>query len=111
VRRGRFRESLGQKNNDADLCRNGLPCPAQQTSDGIHDDVRDALMEQRLERFIGVIYRPDTERWSHYSSASLPAQFDAYVWFDTTSAVTVPPESEQTGQEEHATEQTFPFGV
>jgi erythromycin esterase-like protein len=41
--------------------------------EGVHAELRDALMGQRLERFIGVIYRPDTERWSHYSSASLPA--------------------------------------
>jgi erythromycin esterase-like protein len=41
-----------------------------------------------LERFIGVIYRPQTERWSHYSEAVLGEQFDAWVWFDETSAVT-----------------------
>ena len=41
-------------------------------------------MEPRLERFIGVIYRPETERWSHYSEAILPQQFDAWVWFDET---------------------------
>src|SRR5690242_17505017 len=35
-------------------------------------DVRLALMEPQLERFIGVIYRPKTERWSHYSEAILP---------------------------------------
>src|SRR5205085_1491241 len=29
--------------------------------------LREDLMEPRLERFIGVIYRPETERWSHYS--------------------------------------------
>ena len=45
------------------------------------------LLEPRLERFIGVIYRPDTELMSHYSAASLPQQFDAYVWFDETNAV------------------------
>ena len=44
--------------------------------------------EPRLERFIGVIYRPETERWSHYSEAILPKQFDAWVWFDETDAVT-----------------------
>jgi hypothetical protein len=33
-------------------------------------------------------YRPDSGRWSHYCSASLSAQHDAFVWFDTTSAVT-----------------------
>ena len=51
-------------------------------------ELREALREPRLERFIGVIYRPETERWSHYSEAILPKQFDAYVWFDETSAVT-----------------------
>jgi protein-L-isoaspartate(D-aspartate) O-methyltransferase len=50
--------------------------------------VRRRLMEPRLERFIGVIYRPDTELMSHYANASLPQQFDAFVWFDETSAVT-----------------------
>ena len=40
--------------------------------------------EPRLERFIGVIYRPETERWSHYAEASCREQFDAYVWFDET---------------------------
>jgi len=43
--------------------------------------------EERLERFIGVIYRPDTERWSHYSEAVLAEQFDAWVWFDKTNAI------------------------
>jgi hypothetical protein len=38
-----------------------------------------------LERAIGVIYRPVTERQSHYFSASLSRQFDAVVHLDTTS--------------------------
>ena len=46
-----------------------------------------ALADRRLERFIGVIYRPETERWSHYSHAVLPRQLNAWVWFDETSAV------------------------
>jgi protein-L-isoaspartate(D-aspartate) O-methyltransferase len=46
-----------------------------------------ALKKQRLERFIGVIYRPETELMSHYADASLPQQFDAYLWFDETRAV------------------------
>jgi erythromycin esterase-like protein len=44
--------------------------------------------EERLERFIGVIYRPETERWSHYSEAVLAEQYDAWVWLDETRAVT-----------------------
>jgi protein-L-isoaspartate(D-aspartate) O-methyltransferase len=50
--------------------------------------VRRRLLEARLERFIGVIYLPETEVASHYAQASLPQQFDAYVWFDETTAVT-----------------------
>ena len=42
---------------------------------------------ERLERAIGVIYRPDTERWSHYFHARLAAQFDAVIHFDETRAV------------------------
>ena len=51
-------------------------------------DVADALSRPRLQRAIGVIYRPDTELASHYFEAELSRQFDAYVWIDETSAVT-----------------------
>jgi protein-L-isoaspartate(D-aspartate) O-methyltransferase len=64
------------------------------------------LMEPRLERFIGVIYRPETERWSHYSQAVLPNQFDAWVWFDETEAVTPLPGKQLPGEDE-----TYPFGL
>ena len=71
------------------------------------------LAEPRLERFIGVIYRPETERWSHYSEAILPKQFDAWVWFDETRAVTLLPGAKRPG-EPHALsgeEETYPFGL
>lgn len=57
--------------------------------DRIDPQLRAALAAEsnRLERFIGVIYRPDTERISHYSQAYLHNQMDAYVWFDQTQAV------------------------
>lgn len=51
-------------------------------------DLRPELNGARLERAIGVIYRPETEMASHYFQAVLPAQFDEYVWFDETRAVT-----------------------
>jgi erythromycin esterase-like protein len=73
-------------------------------------EVKEALMEQRLERFIGVIYRPDTERWSHYSHAILPKQFDAWVWFDETSAVTPLPGEQRPGDHPEIDE-TYPFGL
>ena len=45
------------------------------------------LAKPRLERAIGVIYRPETERVSHYFRADLPQQFDAIFHFDHTRAV------------------------
>jgi erythromycin esterase-like protein len=48
---------------------------------------RDALSERRLERAIGVLYLPRSERQSHYFSAELPRQFDGVIHIDHTSAV------------------------
>src|SRR5439155_21108120 len=45
------------------------------------------MSEERLERAIGVIYRPDTERISHYFGARIAEQFDAVIHIDQTSAV------------------------
>ncbi|MBS0204555.1 MAG: protein-L-isoaspartate(D-aspartate) O-methyltransferase [Planctomycetes bacterium] len=45
------------------------------------------LAVPRLERAIGVIYRPETERQSHYFEVSLTKQFDEWIWFDESSAV------------------------
>lgn len=74
---------------------------------GSHEALRRRLAEPRLERFIGVIYRPETERWSHYSHAVLPDQFDALVWFDETNAL-----EPLTEHEIHeGTPETWPFGV
>ncbi|MGH8085671.1 MAG: protein-L-isoaspartate(D-aspartate) O-methyltransferase [Lysobacter sp.] len=72
-----------------------------------HEALRRQLLAARLERFIGVIYRPDTEMQSHYAEVSLPQQFDAYAWFDETSAVTpLGPQHPTDGVPE-----TWPFGV
>ena len=49
-------------------------------------DAATVLREDRLERAIGVIYRPETERFSHYFPARLADQFDAVLHFDETSA-------------------------
>jgi protein-L-isoaspartate(D-aspartate) O-methyltransferase len=69
--------------------------------------LRKILDEPRLERFIGVIYRPETELASHYVEASLSRQFDAYVWFDTTTAVMPLPAPPPGG----GVPDTFPFGL
>jgi uracil-DNA glycosylase len=68
------------------------------------------LTEPMLERFIGVIYRPETERWSHYSQANLPNQFDGWVWFDETEAVSPLPGEARPGDQVSADE-TWPFGL
>ncbi len=47
----------------------------------------EGLREERLERAIGVIYRPETERWSHYFDARLADQFDAVIHIDETRAL------------------------
>jgi protein-L-isoaspartate(D-aspartate) O-methyltransferase len=68
--------------------------------------LRKALIEPRLERAIGVIYRPETERASHYFHAVLPFQFDEFAWFDETRAVTPLATHELEGLPE-----TYPFGL
>jgi erythromycin esterase-like protein len=50
-------------------------------------DIRPILAAPRLERAIGVIYRPESERISHYFSARLPEQFDAVFHIDETRAL------------------------
>ncbi|KMS59018.1 erythromycin esterase family protein [Sphingobium baderi] len=68
--------------------------------------LREALGHRLLERAIGVIYRPETERLSHYFEAVLAEQFDAWVWFEQTRAVTpLGPEKPQGAPE------TWPFGL
>lgn len=59
-----------------------------------------------LERAIGVVYRPETELLSHYFEAVMAEQFDAWVWFDQTGAVT------PLGDERpHGAPETWPFGL
>ena len=64
------------------------------------------LGKERLERAIGVIYRPETEMASHYFLANLPQQFDEYIWLDNTHAVTPLDTAEVKGLPD-----TYPFGV
>jgi len=53
----------------------------------IREALRQELLQTRLERAIGVIYHPETELRSHYFQACLPEQFDSYIWFDETQAI------------------------
>jgi erythromycin esterase-like protein len=71
-----------------------------------------ALDEPRLERAIGVIYRPETERQSHYFYARMPDQFDALLHFDQTRAVEpLERTPEWTMAEVREPAETFPFGL
>jgi erythromycin esterase-like protein len=68
---------------------------------------------ERLQRAIGVVYRPDTERRSHYLSARLAEQFDLVIHVDTTRAV-VPLdaiEEQMPSAGEPELPETFPTGV
>lgn len=70
------------------------------------NEVISQLSQPRLERAIGVIYRPETEMASHYFEAELTRQFDEYIWVDSTTAVTPLATAELRGVPD-----TYPFGV
>lgn len=82
--------------------------------------VRAELVHPRLERAIGVVYRPETELVSHYFEANLPAQFDEFIWIDRSTAVR-PTDVPPTGEYESAATRgavgiesipdTYPFGL
>ncbi|MDE2151926.1 MAG: erythromycin esterase family protein [Betaproteobacteria bacterium] len=64
------------------------------------------LRESRLQRAVGVLYRPRTEMASHYFESVLPEQYDEYVWIDRSHAVTALDSLSLEGQPD-----TYPFGV
>ena len=67
------------------------------------------LNQERLERAIGVIYLPESERLSHYFDARLADQFDVVIHFDQTRAVEP---LERTAQWEAGEfPETYPFAV
>jgi len=74
--------------------------------DPVKTALRDELEAARLERAIGVVYRPESELMSHYFQACLPRQFDEYIWFDETRAVSPLPSAVAPGVPE-----TYPFGL
>ncbi|WP_230530963.1 erythromycin esterase family protein [Microvirga roseola] len=69
-------------------------------------DLTEVLSRPRLERAIGVVYRPETELYSHYFEAVMAEQFDAFVWFEETKAVTPLTKAHGQGMLE-----TYPFGL
>jgi erythromycin esterase-like protein len=71
------------------------------------DTVRALAAPKRLQRAIGVIYRPETERQSHYFHTRLADQFDAVIHIDETNALEPLDRGEQHAQEP----ETYPSGV
>ena len=71
--------------------------------------VRQALLDARLERAIGVIYRPESERVSHYFRARLPEQFEAVFHIvDETSALQP---LDRWAHDEVDLPETYPWGI
>ena len=90
------------------LChQSALPAFLLPLRNPARDALREELMAVRLERAIGVIYRPETELQSHYFAASLPRQFDEWVWFDETNAL----QPLGTGSPQPGLPETYPFGL
>jgi protein-L-isoaspartate(D-aspartate) O-methyltransferase len=70
------------------LCReSGVEVFLLHLREPAREDVRVELTAPRLERAVGVVYRPETELQSHYFHASLPHQFYEYIWVAETRAV------------------------
>jgi erythromycin esterase-like protein len=73
------------------------------------EKLRETLNEKRLERFIGVLYRPETEKASHYLVAVLPEQFDSFIWFDKSKHLgTCEVHQPKSPRKYH---ETWPFGL
>jgi erythromycin esterase-like protein len=74
-----------------------------------NEETDELLRQPQLERAIGVIYRPETERLSHYFTAVLSEQFDGIIHFDETRAVE--PLDEISGWTHEDAPETFPEGL
>jgi erythromycin esterase-like protein len=72
-------------------------------------DSAEVLSSARLERAIGVIYRPQTERRSHYFRARVSGQFDAVIHLDETRALE--PLERSAGWDQDEPPETYPFAV
>lgn len=105
----RMRVRPGHAESYERLCHDaGVPAFMLHLREPRRPEVRELLLSARLERAIGVIYRPDTELASHYFHASLPLQFDELIWFDESRAVE-PLGAPRTPSAELP--DTYPFGL
>jgi len=103
--RKRVRPALAES-HEACLHEIGMPCFWLDTT---QPDVHDLLAVPRLERAIGVIYRPQTERGSHYFDARLAEQFDVVIHFDHTRALE--PLERTSLWDQGEPPETFPSGI
>jgi erythromycin esterase-like protein len=88
--------------------RVGLPGFLLRAGD-ISDEVRASLDDPRLQRAIGVVYKPETERLSHYFHVVLRRQFDAILHIDRTRAIE--PLERNAGWERGEAPETYPTGM
>lgn len=72
--------------------------------------IRETLSEPMLQRAIGVIYRPETERVSHYFHANLPEQFDAVIHIDRSRAL-IPLDASVSWHQNEEVPETYPSAV
>jgi erythromycin esterase-like protein len=75
----------------------------------VRSDAVEGLSKRRLERAIGVLYIPRTERQSHYFMAELPRQFDGIIHIDRTNAVV--PLDPTSGWHSGEPPETYPEGL
>lgn len=75
---------------------------------GADTDLAALLAQPHLQRFIGVIYRPESERLSHYMQANAGRQYDGWIWFDQTKALVGGGDG---GHEQGDIPDTWPFGL
>lgn len=92
------------------LLHDALPATFWLPLDG-NEGMRDALHVNLLERAIGVIYRPDSERMSHYFRADLPRQFDGVIHVDESHAISPLDPPHHWPKHEPALPDTFPSGL
>jgi len=74
-------------------------------------ELKEALAAPRLQRAIGVIYRPETERHSHYFHTRLPRQFDAIIHLDETRALVPLDRGRSRAGATSEPPETYPSGV
>lgn len=86
----------------------GIPAFMLHLREPRRQTVKEEFSVVHLERAIGVVYRPETERASHYFEASLANQFDELIWFDETHAIDPLVPRLGSGSD---FPQTYPFGT